>query len=356
MRSHMTERGHLLYRKVYRTLRGRILSGDYAPGARIETEAELTRQLRASVITIRQAEQMLVDEGLLDKQQGRGTFVPESVRQHLKILGVCGLDFAQGLQHRMGPYFSDLIVLSQQAAAQRGVEFETAWLPTFQPDRARRYGDEAAAREYRGFIFIACGPNHLLFKRVRELGLRYASISAHSRGTEPRRVWLDYPEAIRLALEQFGDRKRAPLLIVGIEALRPEVEAALTETEIRATQVYLEGDERQFTYETGGYRRMLELIAAGQNVSRIIFLDDVVAQGATRAMLKAGIREQDVKLAVICGQQEIVPLGYPATFVVHDTQAEVNHAFDILERGTSEGDAASLSWRSGFRVVCNGND
>jgi DNA-binding GntR family transcriptional regulator len=38
----MKERGNLLYRRVYRTLRGRILSGEYEPGDRIETEHELT--------------------------------------------------------------------------------------------------------------------------------------------------------------------------------------------------------------------------------------------------------------------------------------------------------------------------
>ncbi len=118
------------------------------------------------MITIRQAEQMLVDEGLLGKQQGRGTFVPESARQHLKILGVCGLNLAQGLQRHLGPYFSDLIVLSQQAAVKRGFELEIAWLPTSETDRARRYCEEPMVREYAGFLFFACGPNHLLLQRV----------------------------------------------------------------------------------------------------------------------------------------------------------------------------------------------
>lgn len=350
----MKERGHLLYRQVYRTLRGRILSGHYEPDARIETELELTRQLKASVITIRQAEQMLVDEGLLDKQQGRGTFVPRSVRQHLKILGVCGLDLAEGLQHSMGPYFSDLIVLSQQAAAKRGVKFETAWLPTVDPDRARRYCDETTISDYVGFLFFACGSHHPLLEQVRTLGRRYAVITSHTRVDEPRRVWLDYPEAIRLALEQFSDKKTDPVLIMGIENLRPEVKAALDNTSLRANEVYLRGDPRQFAFEAGGYHRMLDLVKAGQDVSRVLFLDDVVAQGATRALLKAGYREKDVTLAVICGQQEIVPLGYPAIFIVHDTRQEVEHAFDILESPYSADAPADVAWRSGFRVVHNG--
>jgi DNA-binding LacI/PurR family transcriptional regulator len=350
----MKDRGHLLYRKVYRTLRGRILSGDYEPGAQIETELELTRQLNASVITIRQAEQMLVDEGLLDKQQGRGTFVPKNVTQHLKILGVCGLDFASGLQHSMGPYFSDLIVLSQQVASKKGIEFETAWLPTSSPERAQRYCDESVIREYRGFLFFACGTEHLLLKRVRDLKLPYATISSHSRAEEPRRVWLDYPEAIRLALAQFDNKSQAPLLIMGIDNLRAEVQNALHETGRHATQVYLKGDERQYTFETGAYHRINDLIKSGQEFSRIIFLDDVIAQGATRALLKAGYREKDVQLVVIGGKQEMAPLGFPATFIVHDTLEEVTHAFDILDQKPPAGAQENISWRSGFRVVQNG--
>ncbi len=79
------------YRSVYQDLRGKILSAAYEPGEQIETEPQLARRYDASLITIRQAAQMLVDEGLLVKQQGRGTFVAESVSSRLSLLGVFGL-------------------------------------------------------------------------------------------------------------------------------------------------------------------------------------------------------------------------------------------------------------------------
>lgn len=345
------ERGNLLYRKVYQTLRGRILSGEYEPGDRIETEQELTVQLKASVITIRQAEQMLVDEGLLDKQRGRGTFVSESARQHLKILGVCGLDLAQGFQHRLGPYFSDLIVLSQEATARRGIEFETVCLPSRALDRARHYCEDSTIREYRGFLFMACSDIHPLLLQVRKLGLRYARITGLDRPQEPRRVWLDYHEAIRLALAQFAERKRDPVLIMGIGDLQATVNLVLEQIPRRTRQVYFREEEPDLTREISGYRRMLELVNGGQVFPRIIFLDDVVALGATRALLKAGFKDTDVELVVITGQREMIPLGFPTTFVVHDTKAEVDHAFDILEQKQVKGETRDLSWRSGFRVV-----
>ena len=347
----MKPREHLLYLQVYRTLRGRILSGEYELGARIETETELTQQLKASIITIRQAQQMLVDEGLLSKQQGRGTFVPESARKHLKILGICGLGLNHTLQQHVGSYYSDLVVLSQQAAALRGLEFETAWLPNYDKDRALRYCSDATIREYMGFIFIACGSSHPLLERVRKLGLRYVLISSHGDANEPRRISLDYPEAIRLALAQFDGRHGKPLLLMGLDNLQSESKIALDALSYRATCISINSGKLESSVEAAGYHRMLELIRDGMDVSRIIFLDDAVAQGATRAMLKCGIPEKAVNLVVICGQQEIMPLGYPATFVVHDTQEEVNHAFDILDRKPAKSGRENVSWRSGFRII-----
>ncbi|WP_230532085.1 GntR family transcriptional regulator [Microvirga roseola] len=48
---------------------------DLQPGDRIPTEVELCEYYDLSRITVRQAISALVDEGLLHKQQGRGTFV-----------------------------------------------------------------------------------------------------------------------------------------------------------------------------------------------------------------------------------------------------------------------------------------
>ena len=111
------KRDQMHYQRVYRELRGRILSGHYAPGSRIETEPVLTEQFGVSIITIRQAAGMLEEEGLLDRRQGKGTFVPESVRERLKVLCVVGLDLAHGLRRCMGSYHSDLVLLAEEVTA-----------------------------------------------------------------------------------------------------------------------------------------------------------------------------------------------------------------------------------------------
>jgi len=64
-----------LYKTLTDEIRRRIRSGEFAVGARIPTEHELCAGEGVSRTTVRQAVQALVNEGVLDRQQGRGTFV-----------------------------------------------------------------------------------------------------------------------------------------------------------------------------------------------------------------------------------------------------------------------------------------
>jgi GntR family transcriptional regulator len=63
------------YYQLYEILRGKILRGEWQPGDMLPTEGELLEQHRVSRSTVRQALDMLVNEGLIYRQRGRGTFV-----------------------------------------------------------------------------------------------------------------------------------------------------------------------------------------------------------------------------------------------------------------------------------------
>jgi GntR family transcriptional regulator len=66
-----------LYYQLENLLREKILSGAFAAGDRLPTESELIQQYGVSRITVRQALTALAEEGLIERQQGRGTFVAE---------------------------------------------------------------------------------------------------------------------------------------------------------------------------------------------------------------------------------------------------------------------------------------
>lgn len=63
------------YRQIADRLRGRIASGELAPGDRVPSEAELMDTYSAARATVRQAVGVLRTEGLVVAEQGRGAFV-----------------------------------------------------------------------------------------------------------------------------------------------------------------------------------------------------------------------------------------------------------------------------------------
>ncbi len=67
------------YLQVAALLRARIRDGHWKLGERIATVAELQEELQVARVTVRQAIELLTQEGLLRSHQGKGTFVTREV-------------------------------------------------------------------------------------------------------------------------------------------------------------------------------------------------------------------------------------------------------------------------------------
>jgi GntR family transcriptional regulator len=76
---HAKRHGLPLYYQVMRDLKEQIVSGKLASGDRLPSEASLTSRYRVSRVVIRQALQILEDEGLIERERGRGTFVSGTI-------------------------------------------------------------------------------------------------------------------------------------------------------------------------------------------------------------------------------------------------------------------------------------
>ncbi|MFE2599960.1 GntR family transcriptional regulator [Streptomyces sp. NPDC059396] len=63
------------YERIADDLRQSIRAGELKPGDRLPSETKLAEEHRRSVPTIRDALRLLQDEGLIEKQHGRGNFV-----------------------------------------------------------------------------------------------------------------------------------------------------------------------------------------------------------------------------------------------------------------------------------------
>ena len=111
----------LLYLQLETELKQKMLTGEYAVGERIPTEPELCDEYGVSRITVRRAVQDLVDEGLLKKVRGRGTFV--AVPKYVMNVGSREDRSFEDLT-RQGMETSYEIVESKEVPANASVAYE----------------------------------------------------------------------------------------------------------------------------------------------------------------------------------------------------------------------------------------
>jgi len=70
-----------LYKQLISELEEKIAQGVYQPGEQLMTEADMAKSFGVSLITVRKALKELVAKGLIERQQGKGTFVAKKKYQ-----------------------------------------------------------------------------------------------------------------------------------------------------------------------------------------------------------------------------------------------------------------------------------
>jgi GntR family transcriptional regulator len=113
-----------LYQQLYEILHKKILLQQWKPGDRLPTESELVAQYNVSRITVRTVLEMLVQEGLIYRQAGRGTFVAHAtLEQSLAQI----ISFTEDMQCRgftvsTRVLFSGLVPATAPIAKRLGIE------------------------------------------------------------------------------------------------------------------------------------------------------------------------------------------------------------------------------------------
>lgn len=78
-----------IYHQIRNKIQDWIVSKEYNMGEQIPSETDLAKTFNVTRITVRQAISLLVQEGLLTRKRGSGTFVTNDA----KLIGSFGLDF-----------------------------------------------------------------------------------------------------------------------------------------------------------------------------------------------------------------------------------------------------------------------
>jgi GntR family trehalose operon transcriptional repressor len=87
------------YEQILHDLENKILNGDIAENSLLPSENELTQQFQASRSTVRQALKILETQGLIQKQQGRGSVVISREKVQFPISGLTSYRELQEAMH-----------------------------------------------------------------------------------------------------------------------------------------------------------------------------------------------------------------------------------------------------------------
>ena len=81
----------LKFQQLAGDLRRGILAGDWSPGSKLPTESQLAQETGLSLTTVRRAFDVLVQQGLVERRQGAGSFVQAPERREQRVRRTVGV-------------------------------------------------------------------------------------------------------------------------------------------------------------------------------------------------------------------------------------------------------------------------
>ncbi len=105
------------YARITQVLRDQILQGELSPGDRLPSFTEMKAQHGIALSTIEKVISTLEQEGLVERQHGRGTFVKRRERQKTGYIGFVG---SASYARSQGPFYSSLMDGVHQAIEEAG--------------------------------------------------------------------------------------------------------------------------------------------------------------------------------------------------------------------------------------------
>ena len=177
-----------IYHQLYEILRGRIVRGDWQPGQMIPAESEIVQLYKVSRITARQALDELVQDGLIVRERGRGSFVaqPTLDKTMMRIKSFTD-DMAQrGLKAKTKVLKKEIVPAPPEIAQRLDIP-ELEELVRF--ERLRMAGDEPLSIEESFLIHRACpgilshdfAQESLREVLSRDYGIRWSRATQHIR-------------------------------------------------------------------------------------------------------------------------------------------------------------------------------
>lgn len=235
--------GTPLYRVVERTLMERLAAGEIKPGQAIPPERELAAAFSVSIGTLRKAIDELVEQRILVRQQGKGTFVASHDRERLLF------------------YFFH-VVPHDGVKTYPQVEYIQFRRAVADAETASRLHLSAGAPVFAIRNRLSLGGRPVLIDEIRIDVHRFPGLTATQWKSRPSTIYNLYQEAFGVTVVRTEERLRAEAAtseharLLGIEPGQPVLTIRRTAFDMRDDPVEL----RISTVDTTHHEYFAELL------------------------------------------------------------------------------------------------
>ncbi len=294
----------------------RIHEGTWEPGQAIDSVPKLSRTLGVSIATVSRAIEGLVARGILVTQFGSGTFVSTSALRK-KILWITGSSISEG---DISPYFIQSYDIGSKILHQYNMDTDSLWIGRKEhPTDFQHLSSGEILKSYSGVVLSACDPEHPVRHMLEkydipklDLILDPHCVAKQQINKQCNKLLLDWEKkschAIVFRYHDSALTKRAGCL----DIVLPELDSA------RAFEMF-------------GFDTTWKILSKDHAPSHWLFTDDIVARGATRAILTHAVQNRNKadtlpKVVVVCSQNTTIWHGFPVDYILFDNAKIVESA------------------------------
>lgn len=284
------------YRQLKEILRKEIDEGKLKVGDRILSEEKIAERHGVSLGTVRQAMAELVNEGLIYKEQGKGTFIAEKKKKKTFTIGLLLTDIGN-------PFFSQLARSIQEKA--HILKYSVIYYNTNdQLLRETESIDMLIKRRVDGVILVPVLKNgeERLMQKLRKNDIPFVYLDRYLNEPASDYVIIDNLSGVRQAMEyliSLGHKKIGcisaqpftQVLEQRVKAYKKLVREKALATDAPLAQISNLSDDK------GGYDAANKLFSMKNRPTAIFATNDIIAIGAYKAAKDRGIRiPQDLSL------------------------------------------------------------
>lgn len=312
----------LKHREVEGTLRSQIAEGMWQPGEKLPGEYDLAKQHDVAYATVRQAITNLVQDGLVNRIRGKGTYVVDRGPNNRPTTRYPMSLVIPSAAYTSDPfYYPELLMSFQQEIAIKGLQ-----------TTLQSYGTVEYAGSLEPSSAVACllvvEEHLLLVERLRDAGHRVLAINRYSGRRSIPCVRIDDASGIEQAVDHLVSLGHHRIGFVKGPA--DNLDAADRLNGFRAA---VRKHELRNMFEVGsgfteacGYAAMSELLSLSDRPTAVICASDLSAIGAIMAAQEAGISVPRALSVVGFGDFSVADFIMPRLTTVRQSRTALGRA------------------------------